>query len=239
MDSFELNKIIAAVLLVALLLIGIGKLSDAIFYVEKPEKPGYLVEVEQASSTTTVSAVEEEKIDIAALMALGDVNSGEKIFKKCAACHSINKGGAHKIGPALYNVVGRKIGGEAEYKYSKALVKYENALHEFNERIGSNERNHPISEDQARSAHPHPSPAASGSLSSRPRPSSSPPGFRVLPQSQPWPEASSPPATSWMRSWSRRRTARNPGAPIPSISGRWPPEPVDAPPSHPHSPSES
>ena len=125
MDSFELNKIIAAVLLVALLLIGIGKLSNAIFYVEKPEKPGYLVEVEQASSTTTVSAVEEEKIDIAALMALGDVNSGEKIFKKCAACHSINKGGAHKIGPALYNVVGRRVGGVSDYKYSKALAGYE------------------------------------------------------------------------------------------------------------------
>ena len=125
MDSFELNKIIAAVLLVALLLIGIGKLSNAIFYVEKPEKPGYLVEVDQTSSASIVSVVEDEKIDIAALMALGDVNSGEKIFKKCAACHSINKGGAHKIGPALYNVVGRKIGGEAEYKYSKALVKYD------------------------------------------------------------------------------------------------------------------
>ena len=125
MDSFELNKIIAAVLLVALLLIGIGKLSNAIFYVEKPEKPGYLVEVDQTSSASIVSVVEDEKIDIAALMALGDVNSGEKIFKKCAACHSINKGGAHKIGPALYNVVGRKIGGQAEYKYSKALVKYD------------------------------------------------------------------------------------------------------------------
>ena len=125
MDSFELNKIIAAVLLVALLLIGIGKLSNAIFYVEKPEKPGYLVEVDQTSSASIVSVVEDEKIDIAALMVLGDVNTGEKIFKKCAACHSINKGGAHKIGPALYNVVGRKIGGEAEYKYSKALVKYD------------------------------------------------------------------------------------------------------------------
>ena len=48
MDSFELNKIIAAVLLVALIIIGIGKLSDAIFYVEKPKTPGYVVEVEQA-----------------------------------------------------------------------------------------------------------------------------------------------------------------------------------------------
>ena len=126
MDSFEINKIVAAVLLVALILIGIGKLSNVIFYVEKPEKPGYLVEVEQAlSSTAKAETAEEIKVDIVALMALGDITSGEKIFKKCAACHSINKGGEHKIGPALYNVVGRKIGGEAEYKYSKALSKYD------------------------------------------------------------------------------------------------------------------
>ncbi len=125
MDSFEINKIVAAVLLVALLVIGIGKLSNVIFYVEKPEKPGYAVEVQQASTSTTATAtVEDKKVDIAALMALGDVNAGEKIFKKCAACHSINQGGANKIGPALYNVVGRKIGGVADYKYSKAFVEY-------------------------------------------------------------------------------------------------------------------
>jgi len=125
MDSFEINKIVAAVLLVALLVIGIGKLSNVIFYVEKPEKPGYAVEVQKASTSTTATAtVEDKKVDIAALMALGDVNAGEKIFKKCAACHSINQGGANKIGPALYNVVGRKIGGVADYKYSKAFVEY-------------------------------------------------------------------------------------------------------------------
>ena len=126
MDSFELNKIIAAVLLVALLVIGIGKVSDMIFYVEKPEKPGYAVEVEQASSgSASTKDVVEKVVDIAALMALGDVASGEKIFKKCAACHSINKGGKHKIGPALYNVVGRKVGAVEDYKYSKALIAYE------------------------------------------------------------------------------------------------------------------
>jgi len=125
MDSFEINKIVAAVLLVALLVIGIGKLSNVIFYVEKPEKPGYAVEIQQASTSTTATAtVEDKKVDIAALMALGDVNAGEKIFKKCAACHSINQGGANKIGPALYNVVGRKVGGVADYKYSKAFVEY-------------------------------------------------------------------------------------------------------------------
>ena len=125
MDSFEINKIVAAVLMVALIVIGIGKLSDVIFHVEKPETPGYKVEVEQvstASSSTTTSA--EEKVDIAALMAMGDIASGEKIFKKCAACHSIIKGGKNAIGPALYNVVGRKVAAVEDYKYSKALVAY-------------------------------------------------------------------------------------------------------------------
>ena len=126
MDSFEINKIVAAVLMVALLLIGIGKLSDVIFHVEKPETPGYAVEVEQATTvSSSTKATVEEKIDIAALMAMGDIALGEKIFKKCAACHSIVKGGKNNIGPALYNVVGRKTGAVTDYKYSKALASYE------------------------------------------------------------------------------------------------------------------
>ncbi len=126
MDSFEINKIVAAILMVALLIIGIGKLSDVIFYVKKPEKPAYMIEVDQVS-TASVSKenVEEAKVDIAALMAMGDVTTGEKVFKKCAACHSINKGGKNNIGPALYNVVGRKVGVVADYKYSKALIAYD------------------------------------------------------------------------------------------------------------------
>jgi cytochrome c len=126
MDSFEINKIIAAILMVALIVIGIGKLSDLIFHVEKPEKPGYLVELDQVTTASiSKDSSVEEKIDIAALMAMGDVVIGEKIFKKCAACHSINKGGKNNIGPALYNVVGRKVGGVEGYKYSKALAAYD------------------------------------------------------------------------------------------------------------------
>ena len=125
MNSFELNKIIAAVLMVALLVIGLGKIADGVFYVKKPKNPGYKVEVEsQLTSGTSQAAKVVEKIDIAAIMALGDVVSGEKIFKKCAACHSIKKGGKNKIGPALYNVVGRAVGGLDDYKYSKALASY-------------------------------------------------------------------------------------------------------------------
>jgi cytochrome c len=112
--------------MVALLVIGIGKFSDIIFHVEKPKTPGYAVEVDQAItvSTSTKKNV-EEKIDIVALMAMGDVALGEKIFKKCAACHSIVKGGKNNIGPALYNVVGRKTGAVTDYKYSKALASFD------------------------------------------------------------------------------------------------------------------
>jgi len=126
MDSFEINKIVAAVLLVALLVIGIGKLSNIIFYVEKPERPGYVLEVDQVSTdiAETSSETVEEKIDIAALMAMGDIATGEKVFKKCAACHSIVKGGKNNIGPALYNVVGRQVGSISDYKYSKSLLEY-------------------------------------------------------------------------------------------------------------------
>ena len=125
MDSFEINKIVAAVLMVALLVIGIGKLSDVIFHVEKPDKPGYSVEVDQSAVSTSTVTKDEEKIDIAALLAMGDIAHGEKVFKKCAACHSIIKDGKNAIGPALYNVVGRKIGAVEDYKYSKALVTYD------------------------------------------------------------------------------------------------------------------
>ena len=128
MDSFEINKVIAAVLMVALLVIGISKLSDLVFYVEKPETPGYSVEEQEVTNVSVSSEKMTEKIvDIAALMSLGDVASGEKIFKKCAACHSIVKGGKNNIGPALYNVVGRKVGIVNDYKYSKALAGYDKA----------------------------------------------------------------------------------------------------------------
>ncbi|MDC3016751.1 cytochrome c family protein [Candidatus Pelagibacter sp.] len=127
MDSFEINKIVAAILMVALLVIGIGKISDVIFHVEKPKVPGYAVEVDQAVTTVSTQSNSEtnvEKIDIVALMAMGDLVTGEKVFKKCAACHSIVKGGKNNIGPALYNVVGRQVGALSDYKYSKALSQH-------------------------------------------------------------------------------------------------------------------
>jgi len=123
MDSFEINKLIAAILLVILLVFGINKISDVIFHVKKPDIQGYKVEVKAASASIS-EGNSESQIDIASLLALGNVEDGKKVFKKCAACHSINADGRNKIGPKLWNVMFRPIGSISDYKYSKALSSY-------------------------------------------------------------------------------------------------------------------
>ena len=122
MDSLEVNKIIAAILMVFLIVIGIGKISDFIFEVKNPNIQGYKVEIIEKSITNQGSA--EDQVDIAALLALGDVNHGAKVFRKCAACHSVNQGGKNKIGPKLWGVMFRPVGSITDYKYSKALTSY-------------------------------------------------------------------------------------------------------------------
>ena len=122
MDSFEINKIVAAVLVVFLVVFGIGKISDIVFHVEKPNTSAYKVEFAEADKTKASSSV--QTVDIAALLALGSVDHGQKVFKKCSACHSIKKGGRNNIGPALYSVLGRNMGALEDYKYSKALISF-------------------------------------------------------------------------------------------------------------------
>ncbi len=120
--GFEINKIIVAVLVTFLVVFGIGKISDLIFQTEK-NVVAYKVESSiENSATTTISAV--SSIDISAFLAMGDVATGEKVFKKCKSCHSIKQGGGNKIGPALWNVMFRKVGAIDDYKYSKALTSY-------------------------------------------------------------------------------------------------------------------
>ena len=122
-----MNKIIVSIILAVILVVGINKLTSVIFYVEKPEKSAYQVSsVDTVASTTTseTSSVDSESGDIMALFASTNAAEGAKIFKKCAACHSISQGGANKIGPALWGVLGRKAGSVSDYKYSKAMIAY-------------------------------------------------------------------------------------------------------------------
>ena len=127
MDSFEINKIIAAVLLTALIVIGIGKFADVLFIVEKPKESAYKIEgLETVSTSTSLSSETKvvEKVDIGQLLALGNMAHGEKVFKKCSACHMIASGGKNMIGPNLWGVIGRTAGSVSDYKYSKAMTAY-------------------------------------------------------------------------------------------------------------------
>jgi len=121
MNSFEINKIITAILVTILVVFGIGKISDVIFDKEEKDIVAYKVEAPEGLAT---QATTETSLDITALLALGDVAHGEKVFKKCKACHSIKQGGGNKIGPKLWNVMFRPVGAVTEYKYSKALSSY-------------------------------------------------------------------------------------------------------------------
>ena len=121
MNSFEINKIITAILFTVLLIYGIGKISDIIFDVKEQNIVAYKVETPEGSA---VQASSKSSIDISAFLATGDVKHGEKVFKKCAACHSVAQGGGNKIGPKLWNVMFRPVASVTDYKYSKALLDY-------------------------------------------------------------------------------------------------------------------
>ena len=121
-----MNKIIASIILAVILVLGINKITDIIFYVEKPEKSAYQVaSVSTTTTTETTSASSSSGSgEIMALLASASIADGEKVFKKCAACHSIAKGGGNKIGPALWGVLGRQAGLVSDYKYSKAMTSH-------------------------------------------------------------------------------------------------------------------
>ncbi len=127
MDSFEINKIIAAILLTVLIVIGIGKFTDILFHVDKPKESAYKVEGLESEVAKKVSEAVETKdqpVDIKKLLAMGDIDHGQKVFKKCSACHMIASDGKNMIGPNLWGVIGRTAGSVSDYKYSKAMVAY-------------------------------------------------------------------------------------------------------------------
>ena len=120
-----MNKIIVSIVFAVILVLGINKVTDVIFYVEKPEKSAYQVaSVTTVASTTSAEtgSTNSEAGNIMALFASASAAEGAKVFKKCAACHSIKEGGANKIGPALWGVLGRPAGSVPGYKYSKAMA---------------------------------------------------------------------------------------------------------------------
>ena len=119
-DSFEWNKIFGGVLAGLLAVLGVSIISDMMFARHAPEKPGYVVAGVEEGPAEGAPAAEAEK-PAAFYLASADIAKGEAQFKKCAACHNVDPGGANGTGPALYGIVGRPIAAATGFAYSDAL----------------------------------------------------------------------------------------------------------------------
>ncbi|MEP3275495.1 MAG: cytochrome c family protein [Stappiaceae bacterium] len=124
MDSFEFNKIAGAILMSLLIVMGLGILSDEIFRSDTPDDMGYQINVAEAATGDGGGGGDPSVEPIGVRLASADALAGEKVAKKCAACHTFDDGGANKVGPNLWEIVNRKPGVHAGFKYSGDMVAF-------------------------------------------------------------------------------------------------------------------
>lgn len=122
MSGFEWNKIAGAVLLAGLIAMVVGTVADALYQpVFKPEKRGFSVAVQEDVITAGGTPAKEEVIDVPTLLASAQAETGQKVSKKCATCHSFDPDGKNLVGPGLWGVVGRPKGAHAGFTYSEDM----------------------------------------------------------------------------------------------------------------------
>jgi cytochrome c len=120
MDSFELNKILGAVLATCLGILSLNIAVGAVFEPTKLEKPGYAIAVPDQSGATQTAKPEPAE-PIAVRLASSDPAKGQAAAKQCAACHTFEKGGPNRVGPNLYGIVDRAKASVAGFNYSAAM----------------------------------------------------------------------------------------------------------------------
>jgi cytochrome c len=125
MDSFELNKLIGAFLGTLFVIFSIGIVSDSIFASPVPEKPGFGIEAAEEDHGGAAGGAEQPAEEpIANLLVKADATAGQAVFKKCAACHTDDSGGANKVGPNLWNIVNRPVASHEGFAYSSAMKEF-------------------------------------------------------------------------------------------------------------------
>jgi cytochrome c len=120
MNSFELNKVLGAVLGTCLFLVAMHIASGAIFTPSVPAKPGYEIEV-KAEGPAEGAAAAPAEVPIETLLATASTQAGQSSSKVCLTCHNMGKGQGAKVGPDLYGIVGRPIASETGFNYSAPL----------------------------------------------------------------------------------------------------------------------
>ncbi len=121
MDSFELNKILGAVLGTCLVLLVTNFTANALFTPAKPEKPGFEIAVKEEAGGAKEAAPAEKPEPIEKLLQTASVEKGQAAAKKCQACHTFAKGEKNGVGPNLYGVVGDKKGEGRGFNFSAAM----------------------------------------------------------------------------------------------------------------------
>jgi cytochrome c len=119
MNSFEINKILGALLGTCLVLVAMHIASGAIFTSEPPAKPGYEIAVKAEEIPGAAPATPEVPFDT--LLASASADRGAQVAKQCQACHNFQEGAGPKVGPDLYAVVGRPVASVPGFSYSAAL----------------------------------------------------------------------------------------------------------------------
>src|SRR5712675_996531 len=122
MDSFELNKILGAVLATCLVLLVSSFTAGAVFAPKKLEKPGYDIAVKEDDHAGGAKEAAAPSEPIEKLLQTASVEKGAAAAKKCAACHTFDKGGPNRVGPNLYGILNDHRGeGRGGFNFSAAL----------------------------------------------------------------------------------------------------------------------